>query len=565
MRTVTILLAALSALAAAEPALAHGGQYRGPGGRTPSDPTGPVAPPGSTADWEAWWAANAWKYVNLRERVRARDDGERSGSAGGFGVVSGPAVPVGGEAFDRRRFFEREVLPQVTALLRDGDAEVRSAATIALGKMAYPRSMLDLRRSFRDEVRDVRDGAVLATGMLGDSLALEDLQAILFDPARQDRTRSFAAIGIGFIGGPEAARILQAYLDPESDSLRVGGLQRTAHTEASALTALGLAGEASAAAVIRRDYASGTRYGPAVRSFAAVALARLGDREAIPFLLQGLDHAREPMRQSAAIALGVLGRPEDAAVVKALAAKYFEEKDINTRQFALVALARIGGGEAREAVRRALEKGPRIDRPMAALAVALGKDRDMAPALRAMFTEERSPDLKGGLALALALLEDSEAAPLIRPFALGKVDRGLRGWCLLALGLLQDRGAAPEVRKVVEEENDPGVRMAAATCLGLLQDASTVPLLEGLVREGDNVYVRSSACRLLGDIGSPLSARTLLAVVGDPKDNSVVRMAATAGLGNLGDRSLVPLLSSVGFDANHASIVDPLIEIAMIM
>ncbi len=66
-------------------------------------------------------------------------------------------------------------------------------------------------------------------------------------------------------------------------------------------------------------------------------------------------------------------------------------------------------------------------------------------------------------------------------------------------------------------------------------------------------------------MGSPSSAPVLIAVVKDLKDNSVVRMSATAALGNLGDRSLIPLLSQVSIDGNYASTVDPLIELASIM
>ena len=118
---------------------------------------------------------------------------------------------------------------------------------------------------------------------------------------------------------------------------------------------------------------------------------------------------------------------------------------------------------------------------------------------------------------------------------------------------------------MIDRENDPGVKMAAATCLGLLQDPSTVPVLEKLLKNGENVYVRSNACRILGNVGNTRSARALIAIVKDPKDNSVVRMAATAALGNLADRNLIPILSQVGIDANYASVVDPLVEIATIL
>lgn len=564
---MTALLTGATVLGAAIPALAHGGQYRGPGAGTPTGPTAPAGTPASTSDWEAWWAANAWRYVNLRERIRERDGGGPNRSGGGLGVSAGPGAEnqLPETSTDRRAYFEREVLPVVTTLLADPDAEVRSAATVALGKMGFPRSLMDLRKSLKDEVRDVRDGAVLALGLIQDGLAVEDLQARLLDPKEEDRTRSFAAIGLGFIGGPEAAGVLGTFLDPAADAARVGGIHRTSLTEASAITGLGLSRHAAAAASLRKDYASEKRFPAAVRAFLAIALARLGDRDAIPFLLQGLEHDREPMRQSAAIALGVLGKPEDEAVVKALVAAAQGEKDANARQFSIMALSRIGGDRARETVRRILEKGSPLDRPLAALGAAVPGDREALPLLRRLFREERTPDLKGAFGLALGLLRDEEALPDLRKLAFSKVDRGLRVYCLLAMGLMDDRSSGRQVREVVETENEPSVKMAAATCLGLLQDPATVPVLEKLAAVGDNVFVRSSACRLLGEVGSPLSSRLLARIARDPKDNSVVRMTATAALGNLADRSLIPLLAQVTIDGNYASAVDPLVEIATIM
>ncbi len=442
---------------------------------------------------------------------------------------------------------------------------MRSAATVALGKMGFPGSLPALRKALRDDVRDVRDGAVLALGMVREPFAADDLRPLLLDPNEPDRTRSFAAVGLGILGGLEGAEPLLAFLDPRADQAREGGINRNAVTEASAITGLGFSGHKPAVEFLRQDYASATRYEPQVRAFLAIALARLGDRESLPYLLQGLVHEREPMRQSAALALGVLGAPGDEAVVHALSKRLFEEKDINTRQFCLMALARIGGDPARAAVRKYLQKGERIDLPLAALAVAVGKDREMIPVVRKMYQEEKQPAHKGGYALALGLLGDTECAAEIRRLAVNQGDSGLRGFCLMALGLMGDKASATPVREMIDRENDAGVKMAAATCLGLLQDPGTVPLLEKMVKEGENVYVRSNACRILGNVGNPRSARILLAIVKDPRDNSVVRMSATAALGNLADSNLIPILSQVGIDGNYASVVDPLIELSTIM
>ena len=564
IRSVTALAVMI---ACAAPALAHGGQYRGPGGRVPNDPTVPGTGATPTGSWEAWWSANAWRYVNLRERLRQRDRASGETVDGGIGtsVPTPGAAPSGDDSFDPRKFHADETLPVVLAALTDEDAEVRSAAAVALGKMGFLRALPDLRAALKDEVRDVRDGAVLALGMLGDPFAADDLRPLLLDPRQDDRTRSFAAIGLGFLRVPEGTESLLAFLDPATDATRQGGIGRSNHTEASAITGVGLSGHAPAAAGLRRDYASEKRYEPQVRAFAAIALARLADRESIPLLLQGLEHPREPMRQAAAIALGPLGKPADAAVIQGLARRIYEDKDLSTRQFALMSLARIGGDDARAVVRKVLAKGTKIEVPWAALACAVGGDREMIPTLRKMFMEERTPSPKGAFALALGLLGDRESCAEFLRLGADQGDSSVRTHVLIALGLAGAPSVAPDVRAIVAKEIDPGVKMAAATCLGLLQDPEAVPLLEKLVKEGENVFVRSSACRILGHIGAPRSTAVLASIVKDKRDNSVVRMTATAGLGNLADPRLVPLLAEVTMDGNYGSSVDPLVEIASIM
>jgi HEAT repeat protein len=557
---------AAAILLAPSGAAAHGGQYRGPGGRAGNDPTAPVGSPNGTktSSFEAWWAANAWTLVPLKERMRQRDAARK-------GTVSGTDAPAGDGSlpeappFDYRAFFEAEVLPTVTEALRDGDAEVRSAAAVALGKLGFARSATDLRRARKDKVRDVREGALLALGMLREPLLAEDLAAVLMDREESERPRCFAAVGLGLAGGPEAADALLSFLAPDADGRVVGGIGKSPMLEASCLTALGFLGWKDAAARLRDDYASATRYEPALRAYIALALGRLGDREAVPLLLQGLESDREPLRQTAALALGSLLKPADEAPLRALSKAALGDRDINTRHFALMSLCRIGGDEARAVLRRCLERGEKTDHAFAALGLARLGDRDAAPDLRRRLARESDPGLKSALAVSLGVLGDLESAPLLRAGALEQGDRGFRGFCFTALGLMDDRAAAAPVRKWLEGENDPGLRVAGAVCLALLRDADALPVLRRMAEKGDTAYERSQACRVIGMTGDPLSARILLRFVRDKDEMGLVRMHAVAALGAMGDRSDPPLLARLTIDGNTAATVDPIQELAALL
>ncbi len=475
---------------------------------------------------------------------------------------SGEAPPAAAPAPEEsRRRLESLVLPVVTKALSDPDAEVRSAATIALGKMGYARSFVDLQKALRDPHPDVRDGAILALGMIGEEMALEHLRPLMRDPQVRDRTRGFAALAIGLLGGERAAGELISFLAPEADQERVGGLHRTSDLVSCAVIALGHTGSPAAAEHLRRLYASGQALETTPRCCAALALARLGDRESIPLLLKGIRHAKAPMRQCAAIALGSLAAPTDEAPLAALARCAAGDEDDGARQFSLMALGRVGGPVARSALRGLLDSARGPDRTSAVLAVGVSGDLPCAPLLRSILRTEGDEKTRGAAATALGLLGDREAARALREAAFGKGQPEYRAHCLRALGFIGDEESAQRVRAVLADESDPQIRLAAAECLGILGDPGAVPLLAGLARKGSSVHVRAHSCYFLGLLGGEEAARALLDAVEDPEEQMVVRMHAVAGLGVLADRSPSPVLSGLGSQGNYLLEIDPLREV----
>jgi HEAT repeat protein len=551
------LAAAVLAGTGSAPAEAHGGQYKSPA--APNDDVPGLRPGAASPDWTDWWSEHRARYLR-RARSRHR---EAVASAGGLAAGDGPSEPLPEAAAPSPRpLYERLVLPVVTKALEDPDGEVRSAAAIALGKMGFPRSLLDLRRHLSDVHPDVRDGSILALGMIGDGLAIDHLRSILRNPAERERTRGFAALSLGLLRSDEGAAELIAFLSPASDADRVGGLRKTPDLVACAVMALGHSGSLRAAPELRALYASATRLEPVPRGCAAVALARLGDREAIPLLLKGMAHSRAAMRQCGALALGAVGRPGDEAVLAALAKAAAEDVDDGTRRFALLAIGRIGGDGARVLLRRLYGEAKVVDRGPAALALGIAGDAPSAPLLRIQFRSGGEAGPRGAAATALGLLGDPDAAPSLREEAFGQGDPKLRAYCLAALALLGDAGAVPGALRVLRTESDPVVRLAAVECLAILGDGEALPVLRELARKGESVSVRSHACYQLGVFGGPDAARTLVEAVEDRGEEMPVRMYAVAGLGVLADRSPFPMLAGLGAAGNHFLGVDPLREVA---
>jgi len=568
---VAALLLAVPVLAASPPgAAAHGGQYRSPA--APPEEGG--APGGrgagvSPEDWTDWWWANRDRYVELARRLRRKriEEARTAASGGGLGVSGESDSPAPAPesrvdaASDPALVLDAVVLPALLAALQDPDGEVRSAAAVALGKTGSARAHPSLRRALRDSHPDVRDGALLSLGMLRDDFALDEFGAMLFDPAVRERTRGFAALAAGICGGDPAAEMLLRFLAPASDALRVGGLARSADLEACAVLGLGFAGSRAAVDPLRKILAGGNQQ-PSVRASACTALARLGDRDSIPMLLRALSHRESPLRQTSALALGVLATADDAEVVAALVQRLSEDRDGAARQFCIASLGRIGGPAAIAALRRVHVDGDVSERPYAALALACAGDRASAPPMRALLRAPGNPWHRGAAAVALGILADTDSLPEIRAVAFGKSDPSLRLYAFTGLALQADEASAPALRRALEEEVEPRMRLAAAVALGILQDPVVRPALERLAEKGDSPAVRAHAAYFLGVAGGTGAAPTLTRLLADRTQPVLVRTFAAAGLGVLADRSPLPVLSSLGADGNFRLAVDPMMEVA---
>ena len=304
-----------------------------------------------------------------------------------------------------------------------------------------------------------------------------------------------------------------------------------------------------------------------MRSFAMVALGRLGDRAALPVasLVALLGKDEEAVRQGAAIATGLLAGPADEIPLFALAHAAEKDRDLNTRCHAIMALGRIGGPKAVAALQGILKKATKVDIPFVALALGIANDRTSAPDLLARFREEKDPGLRGSLALALGLLRDAAAAGDIRDLAFGKGPREARRHCMLALGLLGDSASSAALLDVVTTDNDPFLKNAAGTALGLLADREAVPKVAAIALANGSIRARGCACRILGTIGNRDSAKLLARLAGDRSETGYLRMFAVTGLGILAERSDIPVLSSVGFDLETEVRIDALDTLAGLM
>lgn len=554
---VRFVLAALAMTASGANARAHGGLFRQGGGPTPSlPPSGnPSAPssaptnatpresapstPGSAPTlpfseerWEFWWEFNHDAWVNLRPSLR------------------NATVAAGAPAFAPFAPAERAqiLLPALVQLLRDSDDLVRSAAVYSLARLEDESTLPYLSNAaVGDPSLSVRINATLALGLSRIPKATERLRATFLDDNLQDELRAMAAVALGINGAPAAGGTLR-------DALAGGAESRLPHTlKLASIYALGLTEDPGNAPFLHA-FLQARGHDDFQRALAVEALGRIGDRAANPTLIAALADEATPVRRSAALALGVAARPDDADAVRALERAVADDSDGVVRSFATLSLGRVASFGAPAIVERLKSKlraaGTR-ERPFVALAIGLSGYQSALPELLATFHDEANPSIQGAAAVAIALLDEKEAGGELFAAFKKESDPALRGYLAWALGRLRCTEATVELQKQLADANDPAVLHWTALGLGLMGDRTLVERLDELYQAEKDVVARSSYLNAMGAVGDKEAAKFLLAAAKRQGELDYARAFATASLGMLCDETRSPLPASFARDHNY--------------
>ena len=506
----------------------------------------PPRPVPSLYDWSAWWFFNQDRFF---DRVR---------------------IPVERPTPEQRDRIHAALL----LALDDASPDTRAVAAVAVGKMQRSEDIEILKAAAADSHIAVRESACIALGLLGNRSAEPFLTGVLGDTpaarrafARNGRplfpsTRAFAALGLGLLFAdagdqtpPGTVTALQRLFESSSG--------QSLDLQLAPVVALGVI-RAPSAVPFLKDLVAG-RASPAwVRGHAVWALARIEGVAAQEFLLPYLRDKQFAVRQSVALALGRIVRPEDDKAVKALRKLAWRGSGLAARNFARLALGRIGGEGNDDILLRDLDRARRFERTFGALALAVGfadegaavRSRIEAEAkerITAAFRGAKRPHTLGACAVALGILADAGAAPIVRKTLRRHLSAPWTGPLCLALGLLGDRDALPDVRSVLRWNPDVDARRQAALALGLIGGPEVLLDLAGELQDPTNgPAVQGAVARAFARIGGVLATEHLLALLTPaPSSTSTTRAAIVAAAGLLVDQQSPPRLRSVREDFNY--------------
>ncbi|MBI3945215.1 MAG: HEAT repeat domain-containing protein [Armatimonadetes bacterium] len=266
----------------------------------------------------------------------------------------------------------KDLVPALVRACADEQESVRQAAFDALDRLGQPKPAA--KAAMKEIGRPAPVPAALRIiGWAHNPRAVDRLLRLLYDP----KYTPSAAWALGEIGERKALPALLLALEvtptapPEAaeaigklgDRSAVPALQAAygrsqwPPTQEAILGALGrLGGDVAyeqCATVLRGEH------GFPVRQAAARALGQMGDRRAVPLLVEKLRDRESPVGQAAAEALGRLGDPQAVPALQACLSG-----DALARE-SIEALVSIGGPEARAALEQAARTGPGSVRPKA--------------------------------------------------------------------------------------------------------------------------------------------------------------------------------------------------------
>lgn len=573
--------------------------------------------------WEFWWEFGKDPFLRLREAVlggnRAEDQLlDRRVGAARFAAQR----PTAGDLDAVASALEQR-------LAAGPDRDTASACMIALAKIGGARrnkSLLPLVAAhLRGKDQELRETAALALGIHGgdDESTLEALiglaedgptgRRLSGDVAVNERTRAFAIYALGLLrgGATDARRV--ADLDRPLHAILQQPATHGRDVKVAAVEALGLPprgdGSAEFRLAIERAVATlGSYYRSELgagehllQAHVPPALARLVRANGLgrefwrerfaSDLRSSLAGAADPARagnhfiaQSCALALGDLSDPwndslaPEAATARLLLDCYRGHKDRQTRSFALAALARMGGEEARDALLAELaQAGKSIERPWVAMALGVWSarrqtadgtapvaDPDVRDALAGVFANAQNPNVVGALGVAIGLGGDPERdGPALRKALADRRNQDdAAGYLALALGLLRDRSATADVRDLLQAASRrPFVMLQCSRALGLIGDQGVTELLCRELQDPDaGLFRLSAAAAAIGQLGDRRSIEPLLALLRDDDQPGLTRAFAAVALGSVCDKDPLPWNSVYATQTNYRAAVDTLTD-----
>ncbi|MGE5091028.1 MAG: HEAT repeat domain-containing protein [Bacillota bacterium] len=408
------------------------------------------------------------------------------------------------------------VLLDTVQATRTEDADVREIALRALARIADPRAVGPLLQALRTSEVWLAPRIADILSRHGD-LVVDPLIEVLQQPGRQP-ARAWAANVLGDVRAARAFPVLVRSLGDLEDEVR-----------GKAASALGRLGDRRAVPYLLEHLLSDPA--PFVRARIAGALGQFGDADVIDRLVRALGDPAWWVRMRSVEALEQIGEVAEGPLLVAL-----DDADPEIRSRAAVALERLGVPARLVGM---IERGERADEAGSLLvkfAIAGAHE------LLAELLLHPSPRVRLATVIAIRRAGRRDLAAELTGTATGDADGAIRAEAFEALRVLGLREAVPAALTGMVDASEPA-RTAAIRLIGELGGTESIPGLRARTSDPEPA-VRAAAARALGLLRASTAAPDFRRLLPDPSPD--VRQAAATAIGEAGARQLgddlVPLL-----------------------
>lgn len=434
------------------------------------------------------------------------------------------------------------------------DAVPTPAGRISSSRLSKIRKQLESANVLKDEDNIARRKSLLELGESQDADVLE----ILNEHAQETLAmiREGALTALGKLGDPSAVgTVLQALLDRDSDVIR------------AAFAALKLIGDRRVVRPLLRfgqerpqwkPLANDTlvRIGPRVipelfvllqseeigwMSDAIVVLGRIGDKQAIPLLVERLTHVSHSIRADVAAALALIGDPSSVSHLIHL----LKDPESTVRVNAASGLARLVDPHAFRPLLNALQDEDPDVRRYAAVALGELADAKAIPSLMKvlqgwdLLVAMDAPFVEA-IVETIGKLGDASAAQGLLPLLQSKHE-GVIFKTVVALKKLRSPLAIPALTSMLQAPQ-PALRRRVVETLGQAGDVSLVPIIGEVLRQDASREVRATAARSLGELKSSEACQFLEEAL---HEEFSIRCQAVIALGLIQERSTLAALMAM--------------------
>ncbi len=623
-------------------AVTPGAPVGGPGGPSKPKTSGGDAGPDLTV-WQFWWAFNKDPYLNLKSHL----GGAVQTGSEEFYLGRGENPQAKDTLRVSEDKIRQVIVPQLLEAMdpmKENSNDVQSSCMIALAKIGDAKgedgkSALgeELKKFLTSGSQELSETAAVSLGILANRENIELLSAVLASDqsklralgvqqtdAVSMRTRAFAAYGLGLIGYKASNddrlsinAALRGFLDGEGKTAGQRDIQ------VACLTSIGLSPidinpddkaveeakkiKVPAALTSRQDqlrFLLAYYLDPAnnylICAHAPTAMGRLLSTGDVPsefafrdvvanVLIASLSkdsRDQDAMKQSAALALGVVGDsdedPTDKAIRDALMRVKDDLTDQQVRNFALIGLGQAAGRpgqgagdpiygvnanpkgkeNARTFLMNELQKGKGNVKPWSGIAIAVmeralddAKQASSSEAkllLRNVLADAKSPEDVGAFAIACGIVKDKGAKDQLLINLEKTKDIEARGYTAIGLGLMDEQSAIIPIQDIVKKSKySPDLLKSAAIGLGLLGDKQLVPDLVDMLKTSTGLSSQAAISSALGFIGDSRSVEPLIDMMKNQEVSALARAFAAVALGIIADKEPFPWNSKIGVNSNY--------------